>query len=63
MEKRTPSEPVLNDADPVFAGYWYVMDGVPRQSDVSGDVRRLKFAHKVNEVRRCDAVARDLPLW
>ena len=57
------TEEVLADSYPVFAGYWYVMDGVPRQSKVSGDVLRLKIEHNVREVRRCDSVERDLPLW
>lgn len=63
MQSTELNEPILEDDYPVFAGYWYVMDGVPRQSDVSGDVRRVKVAHNVKEVRRCDAVRRKIALW
>lgn len=62
-ETRELNEPILGDDYPVFAGYWYVMDGIPKQSDVSGNVVRLKAVHGCKEVRRCDAVERDLPLW
>ena len=62
-QDRIANEPLLDDSYPVFARYWSVMDGVPKQSDISGDVRKLKSTHKATEVRRCDAVARDLPLW
>lgn len=63
MNSTELNEPILEDSYPVFAGYWYVMDGMPRQSDVSGDVLRLKIEHNVKEVRRCDSVRRNLPLW
>ncbi len=61
------NEPLLEDAYPVFAGYWYVVNGKPIQSNVSGTVLTLKadferYEGVVNpEVRRCDAVKRKLP--
>lgn len=63
MRTEELNEPILDDNYPIFAGYWYVLDGMPRQSDISGDVLRLKIEFNVKEVRRCDAVRRKLPLW
>lgn len=64
MNKREefPDEPILDDDYPVYIGYWYVMDGVPKQSMVQGNIRTVKGFHGVKEVRRCNAVARKLPL-
>jgi hypothetical protein len=55
-------EPILKDDYPVYASYWYIMDGEPRRSPIQGIVRDLKLEYKVREVRRCDAVKRKLPL-
>ena len=54
-------EPILTDDYPVFAGYWYLIDGVAKISLVSGTVATLKKMGAC-EVRRCDAVKRGLPL-
>ena len=56
-------EPILADDYPVHASYWYVVDGKPKRSEVSGTVRDLKHAMKVTEVRRCAAVRRGLITW
>lgn len=55
-------EPELEDDYPVNAGYWYVVDGKPLSSPITGTVKRLKVAMKATVIRRCDAVKRDLPL-
>lgn len=55
-------EPILDDDYPVYFGYWYIMDGEPKRSEVNGNVRAIKSWHQVKEVRRCDAVGRKLPL-
>lgn len=56
------NEPILDDNYPVYWGYWYIMDGVPKRSEVEGNVATIKGWHQVKEVRRCDAVKRKLPL-
>lgn len=56
------NEPILEDNYPVFYGYWYVADDKPVRSDVQGTVRDLKRDLKAKEIRRCDTVARKLPL-
>jgi hypothetical protein len=57
------SEPILPDDYPVYAGYWYVFDGQPMRSNYHDiTVRKLKQYSGAREIRRCDAVARKLPL-
>ena len=51
-------EHVLDDAYPVYPGYWYLLDGQPRRSLVRGRVRDLKAETGAAEVRTCDIVAR-----
>ena len=55
-------EPILEDDYPVYPGYWYVADGKPVQSHVHGSAAYLKRQLGAAEIRRCDAVARNLPL-
>lgn len=55
------NEPILSDDYPVYCGYWYVVDGAPARSNITGTVSDLK-RQGAKEVRRCDAVKRDLPL-
>lgn len=56
-------EPVLEDDYPVYAGYWYLLDGHPARSNYHGiTVRQLRRYTGAREVRRCDAVARNLPV-
>lgn len=53
-------EPVLEDDYPVYASYWYVVDGVPHRSEIQGTVQDLKRRLKATEIRRCAAVRRGL---
>ncbi len=57
------NEPILEDDYPVFVFYWYVMDGEARRSYIQGTVRDLRRSENLQVVRRCDAVARELPLF
>ena len=61
--ERDWDETILENDYPVFPSYWYVVDGTPRRSPVEGTVRDLKRVYRAAEVRRCDAVARQLPLY
>jgi hypothetical protein len=62
MEMEIQNEPVLEDNYPVYASYWYVADGKPCRSDIQGTIGQLKRVWKVSEIRRCNVVARKLPL-
>ena len=56
-------EQVLDDDYPVYYGYWYVVDGVPTQCELSGGhatVFELRIALNAREVRRCDLRARGM---
>ena len=57
------SEQILHDDFPVYPTYWYLVDGEPKQSDIEGTVRDLKRVEKANEIRRCEAVKRELIIW
>jgi len=58
------NEPVLPDDYPMFASYWYVVDGEPKRCDwhevTVAEYRRLTGA---KEIRRCAAAQRGLPTW
>lgn len=54
------NEPVLPDDYPVYRGYWYVAGEEPRESGIEGTVADLKRLWGVEEIRRCDAVRRNL---
>lgn len=54
------SERTLEDDYPVFCGYWYVVDGKPKESDISGTVAVLKDYLKAKEIKNCDIVGRRL---
>lgn len=56
------SEEPLPDDYPVYEGYWYVLDGQPRQSLIDGTVSDLKRLHSVSEVKSCDVLGRGLEL-
>lgn len=56
------NEQVLEDDYPVYAGYWYVLDGQPRQSTLTGTIADLKRRTGAQEVRRCNLVGRNLPM-
>ena len=56
-------ERVLPDDYPIYGDYWYLFDGAPRRSDWHDvTVGYLKARGFAKEIRRCDAVARNLPL-
>lgn len=60
-----PSETILENDYPVFAGYIYLADGRPIHSDVTGKVGDLKRdlneqGWEVMEIRRCDLAARGI---
>lgn len=61
------NEKVLEDDYPVFEGYWYLVDGEPTQSPLKGDVsdlrRALHDSKSTAEIRSCDCVGRELPLY
>ncbi len=58
-----PSENVLPDDYPMYADYWYIVDGQPVRSDWHDvTVGYYKARTGANEVRRCDAAERKLPL-
>lgn len=52
------NEPILEDDYPVYYGYYYVADGKVIESDIQGNVARLKAVGPYKEVRRCDIVGR-----
>lgn len=58
--ERQPNEPILPDNYPVHAGYLYVVDGEPINSDISGTVADLKRITGGKEIRGCDIAARNL---
>ena len=62
QEEAKMDEPILPDDYPVHATYYYVVDDVAIRSEVAGTVRDLKHSSGGYEVRRCDIVARGLPL-
>lgn len=49
-----PSENMLSDDSPVRYGQVYLIDGIPRFSELSGTVAELKRAMDADEVRQCD---------
>ena len=58
------NEPILEDDYPIYMGYWYVLDGEPRRASAPSGITvgKLKRLSGAKEIRRCDAVARKLPL-
>jgi hypothetical protein len=55
---RELKERVLPDDHPVYWDYLYVADGKVIKSDIQGDVRRLKLALGVSEIKNCDIYGR-----
>ena len=58
-----PGETVMDDGDPVYGDYMYVVDGRVTRSDVFGTVRTLKRdeieqGRSAGEVRRCNIYGR-----
>lgn len=56
------SERELEDDYPVFWGYWYVIDGEPKQSPIQGTVAQLRVIYKCESITSCDTVKRELLL-
>jgi hypothetical protein len=54
------SERPLENDYPVFCGYWYVIDGEPKESDISGTVASLKKYLSAKQIKNCDIVGRKL---
>jgi hypothetical protein len=54
------SEYPLKDNYPVFCGYWYVVDGEPKESDISGTIADLKKYLNAEQIKNCDIVGRKL---
>jgi hypothetical protein len=55
-------EPILKDNSPVFAGFYYVVDGEVFIPSFDGTVADLKKDAQAQEVRVCDINNRGLPL-
>lgn len=55
-------ERILPADNPINAGYWYLVDGEPWQSEIKGDVRAVRgYLGKPNAVvQYCDMVKRGL---
>lgn len=48
-------ERVLEDDNPVYAGYWYLADGEPMQSPLTGTVADLRAANPdIRHFQYCD---------
>lgn len=62
-------ETIMGGTDPVYMMYWYLVDGVPRRSMVTGNVYRLQedlrqhCQLEAKEVRRCNCIARQLMIF
>lgn len=59
------NEPVLEDAFPMYGGYYYIIDGHIKECDYfNGEdnrgisVAEYKRRYNVNEIRRCDLISR-----
>lgn len=62
-ETEGPNEPILPDAYPMYGDYWYVIDKkVTRSGYDRVTVGEYKRITKAQEVRRCDASWRGLPV-
>lgn len=63
---QTLNERVLPDNYPVYGNYYYVCDGKVIQSDIFGDVGKLKedlrkfYKLEANEIKNCDIIGRNL---
>jgi len=45
------NENILHDDYPVYFDYAYIIDGVPKKSDIQGTVADLKRLHNAKEIR------------
>lgn len=53
-------EIVLPDHCPVYADYYYILDGVVKKPGITGRVSDIKAITGAREVRCCDMVGRGL---
>lgn len=61
MNFNPKTEKVLPNDYPMYAGYWYLLDGEPKINVRGGmTVGTYKKLSGVQEIRRCDAVERKL---
>lgn len=51
----------LEDDYPVYAGYWYVVDGEPKRSPINGKATDLKAHLTAAVITSCDIHGRNLP--
>jgi hypothetical protein len=59
MTTEFPNEQVLDDDYPMYADYWYIVDGKPTRSDYHDiTVRQYKGRTGTKEIRRCNIAAR-----
>jgi hypothetical protein len=66
MTEEFDGEHILPDDYPVHAGFWYIVNGKPVNSNVSGTVKDLRSNLKLEfyyEIRRCNVIKRKLPMW
>jgi len=70
-QKASPKydEPLLEMGHAIYLGHWYLVNGHPVRSEVTGNCQTLLDDLKLTgedsdatEVYKCDAVARELPL-
>jgi hypothetical protein len=58
-QDQIPNEPILDDNYPIYADYWYVLDGTPVRSDYHDiTAREFKLRMKAKEIRRCNIIYR-----
>lgn len=63
MSFNPKTEKVLPDDYPMYAGYWYLLDGKPGICKLGGlTVSTYKRLSGIQEIRRCDVVERKLEL-
>ena len=62
-KKEFEDERVLDDEQPVYWGFWYIIRDEPIRCPLHrGTIKDLKLYFATDEVRRCDAVGRGLLL-
>lgn len=63
MDFNPKTEKILPDNYPMYAGYWYLLDGKPERNEHGSlTVGAYKRLTGVKEIRRCDAIERGLKL-
>jgi len=59
MYKLKPSEVILEDNYPIYAGYVYIVDNKFTRSEITGTVRTWKEWSGAQEIRRCELFEHD----